>query len=597
MRNFKDYLAEVRSQEEDEENLFGPGSPIDMLVHAHNLGKDMSDEMKSLILTNGESSKSLNEAYANPKVEHLLNKRNTEWHTRHESPEGYGEISGKPLSPEESVSSAHDAVTAHYKKSKSEQEDALKTAAKRFGHVQYGKKDMTPENIVSRMASDSGNKKTGMNVDNKLVRRKLENGSEATVHNNYGFGGNPVVHHQGTSSEDVSKPSAVKKCPSMTADCGTGHRIKNSKGETEVIPPSCLAQSGGYKFTNTLAKLSNNDRARFGAKANPDHAILMAHMIKTKAEKAKSLGKVNDHRFQVSDQHGDHGEAVAKAVVDANPHLKETIHMYDYNKDHNKVLKNLRLKKSGKYHMSGSFSHNGPSYYTDSAGTQHINNKNLMDHGKFFTALQTAEKEGLDHHTYLVRGGRSQHSDGSVFSDKETGYTHKQPKSNAADAQKKAYMDTDALHTKTRYYGTNADHGVRVLNDNEPSESHDEKTGKGHVSIMQKNSEGKLERIKIPYIEHKVNHIEGHGKVSPDERSDGAAGGVGHSKSQASSAVASGAAKAIVGENKNSLMHQVHDNTILDRTTGVLHVANPHVLSKLGHHYSTNKVFNIAPAK
>jgi hypothetical protein len=596
MRTFKEYLFEKRDEQEDENQLFGPGSPIDMLIHAHNLGRDMSSEMKSLILSSGKKTSSINES-ENKAVTDSLNNKDKAWHKRHESSDGYGVESGKPLTPEESKISAGNAVAAHYKKTPTDQTNSLISAAKRFGHVQYGEKDMTPENVVSRMSSDSGNKKTGMNVDHPLVGRQLSNGSVAKVHNNYGFGGNPVVHTQQFNSKDDSPHKNVKKCPHMTADCGVGHSITNKKGEHEKIGPSCLAQTGGYKFANTLAKLDNNDRARFGEKINPDHAILMAHMIKTRAEKAASLGKVNDHRFQVSDQHGDHGEAVAKAVVDAHPHLKEAIHMYDYNKDHNKVLSNLRLKKSGKYNMSGSFSHNGPAYHMDASGQRQINTKNLEDHGKYFSALQTAENEGLDHHTYLVRGGRSQHKDGTPFKDTETGFAHKQPKSNAAPAQKEAYINTDAAHTHTRYYGTTADHGVRVLKASEPIEHHDKESGTGHVSILQKNSSGGLDRVKIPYIQHLVNHVEGHGKVSPDERSDGAAGGVGHSKSQASSAVASGSTKAIVGENKNSLMHQMHDNTVLDRSSGILHVANPHVLHALGHTYNTKKVIPISAPK
>ena len=590
MISFKEYLDEKRNDSEDENMLFGPGSPVDMLIHAHMLGKDISGEMSQMIRDgkNNHSDEMLNEKVTNVKLSSMLDEKDTQWHERHESPDGYGKSSGAGLDLKSSAQNAGDAVAAHYAKSPEAQSSSLEAAAKRLGHVQYNVKNMSASDFVKRLASDSGNKKTGMNVNNPLVNRRLSNGTPAQVHNNYGFGGNPVEFRQKTSSTDQSDGKKVAKCPHMTADCGVGHKTVDKNGQESRIGASCLAQSGGYKFGATLAKLSSNDRSRFGASTNPDHAILMAHMIKTKAQEASSIGKVNDHRFQVSDQGGAHGEAVAKAVVDANPGLKDTIHMYDYNKDHSQVLHNLRLKQAGKYNMSGSFSHNGPSYFMNSSGGRQINAANMKNHGSFYTALSTAEHEGLDHHTYLVRGGRSMHPDGKVFSDNETGYAHKQPKSNASQAQKDAYISTDAAHTATRYYATQPSHGIRHLKDHEPDESFDEKSGQGHVSIKQNDKLGISRRVKIPFIQHQNNEVAGHGKVGPNERSDGAAGGIGHSKSQASSAVASGSAKAITGEVSNSLMHQTHDDTVLDRNTGILHVANPHVLSSLGHHYETS---------
>ena len=70
----------------------------------------------------------------------------------------------------------------------------------------------------------------------------------------------------------------------------------------KIIGPSCLAQTGGYKFAATLAKLDNIDRARYGKYINPDHAILMGHMIKTYAEKSaqKVWSMITDFRYPIS---------------------------------------------------------------------------------------------------------------------------------------------------------------------------------------------------------------------------------------------------------------------------------------------------------
>ena len=106
----------------------------------------------------------------------------------------------------------------------------------------------------------------------------------------------------------------------------------------------------------------------------------------------------------------------------------------------------------------------------DSGGQRHINFKNLQMHGEYYTALQTAENEGMDHHTDLVRGGRTQHEDGTVLTDAESGYPHKQPRSNATQIQKDSYKKIDALHTHTRYYATLPEHGVSTLQPHEPRE-------------------------------------------------------------------------------------------------------------------------------
>ncbi len=575
MLSFRKYLLESKISSEDHSEYDSPDGGIALISHfletpLHPLSQKM--------LYNG--NKNLSEGRSTVVHDKIFRDTSRELHLNHESPEGYGRPMGKPLNREEAIEAARKAVEEHYSKSPEEQAEAIEEARKRYAHTRFGDKNMSLPELKSRIISS--NKKTGMNVDNPLVKRKSFDGKIRTVGENLGFGGlakSATLYHDSS----LEHKTTIGKCPNATKDCANGHTVIKD-GKTLDVAPSCLAQSGGYGMAGWCKKGISEDHARHGKDMTKDHAILLAHFIKSIAEKHKKNGKVIDIRHQVSDQEGDYTHGIVKELIKHNPNLKDYIHSYDYNKNYEDVLRNLRSQKSGEDNIHGNFSHSGPTYYEDEDGNRHINHKNSELHSKFFRALQAANEEGLDHHTYLVRGGRQVDEDGNVKrGNPSIENVHKQPRSHEDSTN---YTRVDNRHTHTRFYKLNNDmfeknsyHKIRELMDGEPEEEHNlDKNGEGHGYVTVR-SNGK--RIRVPYYQYRTNHVEGHGHVHHNERTDGAAGGVGHSRVQASSGVASTPVNAGSGEHPNSLFHQMHVH--FNERTGRLDVADPHQMARLGH--------------
>lgn len=215
--------------------------------------------------------------------------------------EAYGSEVGAPLSHKETADVSSKAVEDHYKKSPEEQRASLELAARRIGKVLYDKEDMKPNEVGAALSG--GNKKTDTTIDNRLVKQKGR-----LVHGVSSFGGSPgaYVHAHDSSGEKTSQKIT---CPHGTTGCMVG------EGEFKA---SCLAKSGAYVFGTNQDRRGIIDHIRNGRLTAQDHAILVAHHLKTQAEKAAKAGKVHVFRGQTTDEQGHVITAIANALVRAH---------------------------------------------------------------------------------------------------------------------------------------------------------------------------------------------------------------------------------------------------------------------------------------
>jgi len=530
---------------------------------------------------------------------------------RHE--ENYKSEIGQPIGRSQRKDRIHKVITENYefeKNNPTEHRLDLEKRAARYGHTMFGVHNMKPEDVERRIGNDLGNSKTDTNINNDKVKRRMPDGKIKTVGANLGFTGNAGGYSHYHNSKMEESTDRVK-CASMTKDCGVGHKIKDRNGKDTYVNPSCLNKSGGANFAATVAKYNREDHARNASgEFGEDHAIFNSRAIKRAAENHAKKGKIIDVRGQQGDQDKmGWAHQILNATTKSHPHLNSHIHEYDYNKNLHDALGALRRgKKALDQHEenkgtkspdpanlsraeSANFSHAGPTYYQDSHGNRHLNDSNIEKHQELYDTMKKADEEKLDHHTYLVKGGRNTRKDEKTgeevpFGNKDKGISAKQPKSNATPESRASFLRADSSHKKTRYHSTV---GERFLEDHEPDThhvDHGDGTGHGYTAVHQEDKDGNIRRVAVPYIEHLNNHLEGHGHVEYKDRTDGAAGGIGHSRSQSSHSVSSASDNAALGEHPNSLHHQTHDSTVLDRSSGILHVANPKVMSSLGHHYN-----------
>lgn len=215
--------------------------------------------------------------------------------------QAYGSEVGAPLSHNETAKVSAKAVEDHYKKTPEEQTAALNLASRRIGKVLYDREDMKPSEVGAALSG--GNKKTDTTINNPLVTHKGR-----LVHGVSSFGGSPgaYIHAHDSKGEATSQKIT---CPHGTSGCMVGDGS---------VKASCLAKSGAYEFGTNQDRRGIIDHIRNGRLTAQDHAILVAHHLKTQAQKAAKAGKVHVFRGQTTDEQGHVITAIANALVRAH---------------------------------------------------------------------------------------------------------------------------------------------------------------------------------------------------------------------------------------------------------------------------------------
>lgn len=473
----------------------------------------------------------------------------------------YGQEIGRPLTHKETADVSAKAVEEHYKKTPEEQNAALALAARRIGHVLYNREDMKPSEVGEALSG--GNKKTDTSINNRMVTHKgrLVNGVSS-------FGGSPGAynHAHNSTGETVSEK---KTCPHGGGGCMVG---------TPTVRPSCLAMSGAYAFGANQDRRGIIDHIRNGQTTAPDHAILVAHHLKTQAQKAAKAGKVHVFRGQTTDEQGHVITAIANALVRAHQEGKKSLVGYGYSKGTTQVLNAARNRKSGQgvpeYYVH---SHPGPAIHRDESGKLHLNSENIRNIKALRMADDVADREGLSVGRYMVLGGKSPINSKAI---------HRQPKQSSSPEEKANFEKVDNSVRTVREWDL---HHSGELSAGEKESAHDKKTGRGYTTIEQ---DGK--RIKIGYRDRKANPgSTKSGHVSYSERHDGrfADGENDAGHAIVSAPVSSTANLPATGEHLNGLMHQAHVSLDMDGTklrhsgAGIFHDAHPDLMKEAGYKY------------
>jgi len=597
MLRFKTFIAEARDDDHDYESDFhDPAGPSALFAHYASLD-DLDPAIKDHMYSN-IGKENINEAVegphkvlqkkmsgpsSNPDAQSDVDNAVKSALKRHV--EAYGREIGAPLNRSQSTEAGRKAVEEHYKKSPEEQHAALHAAASRIGHVAYGDKNMTPQQVSARLAG--GNKKTDTVINNPIAKYK---GKMTSSVSSYGAAPGAYTHFGDASG---SSQHHVITCPHGTTGCMVGQSLAAAGGSNSKlgkVGPSCLAKSGGYGFKSTRKKVQINSHLRSGGDAGTggpstvaDHAILTAHRLSSEANKAQKLGSVHAVRTQTTDQRGEDIRAIANETARHVPSVGKNTVLFGYSKNPKEVLDAARAtKNSGNVPEHIVHSHPGPAYHQDREGNVHLNQQNIRALKNLRSAHKTAKAEGLNISDYVVTGGHSLDHNGEAVA----GTVHRQPKSNAKAEESKRFSNVDSSVKHVRYWDL---HHSGELHPGEPESHHDAKTGTGHTTIDQGGK-----RLKIKYYDRKANPgATETGRTSYSQRHDArySDAETGASHSLVTAPVASTSNEATHASHANSMFHQMHvshdmhGNKLRHSQAGMLHDAHPDIMQKAGYEY------------
>ena len=554
-----------------------------------------------------------------PKCTHKLTEASAETQTLHQAlgsalgryKEVYGTDIGKAYGGNGSTPKSRDAVTElgrkavedHYKKSPSEQHEALKQAARNIGKIVYNDDTMTPEAVGAGLAG--GNSKTDTVIRNPLVKH---NGLETKSVSGYGGPASSYEHHEDAT---LANSAPVATCSHKTRGCAIGGMLDTGKGKLTRVTPSCLAKSGGYNWLPSLKKSQINAHIRSGEHSIPDHAILAAHRFVTKAIAADKDDALHAVRSQTTDQRGQDIRAIARETAKYHPVVSKRTVLFGYSKHPEEVLSAARLNKQNELPKENendlpkykegyipeyiAHSHPGPAYHQRSDGSLHLNPLALKRLQDLRDAHAKAKSEGLNINDYVVMGGTALDKDGNADSPK---VAYRQPKM-ATDktgptrrinlAKETArFNHNDASVKHMRYWDL---HHSGELQSGEPESYHDEKSGTGYSTITQNGK-----KLKIGYYDRSANLGDtesGRTDYSKHERHDGRYSDAERGKPsvQITAPVSSTNNINAFGSHALTLAHQInvshdmHGNKFKHSKPGMLHDAQPELMQQAGHVY------------
>lgn len=507
--------------------------------------------------------------------------------------ESYGQEIGEPVHPSHAPEIGRKAIQEFYSLPHEEQQARLRQAAKRIGHVAYGDKNIKPKNLAERLSG--GNKKTDTVINNPLVKY---NGKMTSAVSSFGGAADRYIHYHNSDIND-DKHTTINQCEHATSGCRSGGTIEDidDKGIKRAIQtgPACLAKSGAYNFPQVIKKVQLNSHIRSNPQTIADHAILLAHHLTNKAQKAEKTGTVHSVRGQTTDERGKDISAIVDEVAKNEPLVAKNTVMFGYSKNPHEVLdaarKNDQIKK-GK--MKGVpehivHSHPGPAVFRNIDGQLQLNFQTIKRLKNLRMAHEASVKEGLPTNDYIVAGGQSLDDDGNGI----PGSIHTQlrkPKVSDPDFEEKK-RKFEKIHNSiknVRYWDL---HHSGELGPNEPESFHDHENNSGYLAVEQ---DGK--KYKIGYRDKKANvglndnnHVEY--KDSHDGRySDGEING---SHAIVTAPVASGHSIKKKGSHSNSLFHQMEVHFDMtgrkhrQSSPGTLHEAHPDLMRSAGYKYQS----------
>ena len=614
MLGFREYINESNEHDYDEREadaeFEGLTHLYDTIIH----NETIDPELKKHIIKNAKSQSGLNEEEVAAENRETLHQAIGNALGRYK--EAYGQEIGEPHGGSMNSPEARDSVTEHgrkaveehYKKTPEEQASALKKAAERIGHVAYNDKTMTPEAVGARLAG--GNAKTDTVIKNPLVKHR---GVLTSRVSSYGGAAGSYQHF---TSADMANQKTVITCKDRTGGCSTGSAGKLLDIGTKIkkkITASCLAKSGGYNFLPSQKKIQINTHLRSGTLSIPDHAILSAHRFVTQAQAADKDNTIHATRGQTTDQRGQDIRAIVRETAKYHPVVSKRSILFGYSKDPKEVLDAARLNKENEMPVKEdskglpkykegyipeyiTHSHPGPAYHKKMDGTLHLNPLVLNKLQALRDAHATAKKEGLNINDYVVMGGKALDENGDEATPNVSYRQPKQPSDKTGATRRvnlaretQRFYHNDATVKHMRYWDL---HHSGVLKADEPDSYHDEKTGTGYGSILQKGK-----KIKIGYYDRKANLGDtesGRTDYSKHERHDGRYADAEQREPsvQITAPVSSTSNPNAYGIHALTLAHQIntsydmHGTKFKHSKPGMLHDAQPELMQQAGYEYN-----------